>query len=154
MTGDYLKLPEPCPRMFARPFADNAPIGNIIYAPSAPRGWGTRRSPAVVLSKSTRFLRRGKTTLSAFILLLTFMCISRHDRRDNRARCIIVNVSQFLLLRVVLASHCRLSFHNRPRAPVPSKVINYLSERLRFPCERIRAARVPRSKIKSEDSND
>jgi len=51
-------------------------------------------------------------TLSAFILLPTFMCISQHDRRDNLARCIIVNVSQFLLRYVVLASRCRLRFRN------------------------------------------
>jgi len=100
----------------------------IIYAP---RQLGdTRRSlSSAVLSKSTRFHRERQMTLFAFILLPTFMCISRHDRRDNRARCIIVNVSQFLLLRVVLASHCRLSFHNRVRDSISLEVIN-LSTRL------------------------
>jgi len=63
--------------------------------------------------RNQRHSAEGRMTLSGFILLPTFMCISQHDRRDNRARCIIVNVSQFWLRYVlVLASRCRLRFRN------------------------------------------
>lgn len=124
MTADRFKLPQPCLRMFACTFADNESIGNIyiIYALCQPGD--TRRSLSIaVLSKSTRFHQEANDFI-LFILLPTFMYISRHDRRDNPTRCIIVNVSQFLLLRVVLASHCRLSFHNHIRGSISIKMIN------------------------------
>lgn len=91
-----------CPRMSVCTFADNEPIGNTYYFNASP---GIRAVHCRSLScRNQRDSTERQMTLSAFILLPTFMCISRHDRRDNRARCIIVNVSQFLLLRVVLAS--------------------------------------------------
>jgi len=98
--------------------------------PNEPASSGIRAVHCRALScRNQRDSTERQMTLFAFILLPTFMCISRHDRRDNRARCIIVNVSQFLLLRVVLASHCRLSFHNRVWDSISLKVIN-LSTRL------------------------
>lgn len=117
MTANCLKLSAALSAVcFACTFGDNTRRLEIyiIYAPLA-RGYAPFIADRCLVEITGDSSSVRQMILSAFILLLTFMCISRHDRRDNRARCIIVNVSQFLLLRVVLASHCRLSFHNRTR---------------------------------------
>lgn len=96
-------------------------IGNVYYLRRRVNPGDTSRSSGRSrLVEIDGILAGRRMTLSAFILLPTFMCISRHDRRDNRARCgFIVNVSQLLLLCVYRARYIvgRALLRNRARAP-------------------------------------
>lgn len=83
-------------------------------------------------------------TLSAFILLPTFMCISRHDRRDNRARAhyrecqsIVVTVRY----RVALSA-ARLHNHVVSRGAAPPPALINLSRLSANLCAIIRRNRV------------
>lgn len=98
-------------RVFICVFADSEADWKCILSP-APVSPGIR-APFIVdlaLSKWTRSRRLAerRMTLSAFILLPTFMCISRHDRRDNQRPLHYRECQSIVVILCVTALHCRV----------------------------------------------